>query len=234
MTLPPLPESPIIRVSLDYSEGGALMAGNRFYLGFGSGTPTAPDLASLAATIGTYWNGQIAALVNTGVSLVGVTCQDITTLLGLEGSAVVSYAGIRSGTALPRQVAGNIQFKIARHYRGGKPKIYLPIGVESDLADQSTWSSAFITTVNGNVAAFFAACAAVTETSFTTNQHANVSFYFGFQNLGGGTHRAYSRPLYRNEPPNPTTNLALVDPITGYVLHPELSSQRRRRESTTP
>lgn len=234
MTLPPLPASPVIRCQLVYNEGSGLEAGSRFFLGYSSGTPTAPDLASLATSIATFWNGQIAALTNTGIELVGVNCQDITTLLGLEGSAVVAHPGTRSGTPLPRQVAMNTQFLIARHYRGGKPKMYFPCGVEGDLLDQSTWDPTFITTAHGNVAAFFAACAAVTETSFTTNAHVNVSFYFGFQNFTPPGKRYYARPLYRNEPPNPTTNLALVDPITGYIVRPELSSQRRRRESTTP
>lgn len=225
----PLPDTPCVRVRLVYNDGNGQLAGNRFYLSYSGSAPTAGNCSTLASDIETAWAADIAGLCAAGnYDLTEIDVLDIATDTGLSGQWTGSTASTRSGTALPIQVSTNVEFDIAPRYRGGKPRMYLPGGVEADLQTQATWNSAFIGDVNTGVGDFFAAIHALSIGAMGTLQHVNLSYYKGYNTSSPpwrGPGFKYP-PLYRSA--------ALHDNVSGYACKAMLGSQRRRRSATTP
>lgn len=225
MTVPPLPDVPCVRIHCQWSEGGALQAGSRFYLSYSGSAPSGANCATLAADVGTAWSAHLAAIISNNWTLDEVDVIDIASHSGASGQATPSVVGTRSGTGLPNQVANNVEFDISRRYRGGKPRIFLPGACEADLATQATWSSAFIGDSNAACVAFFAALEALSIGSMGTLAHVNLSYYLGFHNVTNTSGRVRSAPLYRAT--------AIHDTVVGYATKATLGSQRRRRTSVS-
>jgi hypothetical protein len=168
----------------------------------------------------------MAPLTANNYGLVEVDVLDIATNSGLSGNWTGSHSGSRSGTTLPVQCSSNIEFGIARRYRGGKPRMFFPPGVASDTATEAAWGTTFITALGSGVSAFVSAIEALSIGSMGTLQHVNLSYYKGFTNITNSSGRERAVPTYR------TT--ALHDNITGYFAKAVIGSQKRRRTSTTP
>lgn len=226
MTVVPLPDVPCVRVRLIYEPPAGNEAGSRFYLSYSGSAPSGADCTTLAGDVESAWVTNLAPLTPDFWSLNEVDVLDIATDAGLSGQATTAHDGTRSGTDVATQVATNVEFDIARRYRGGKPRMFLPPGVTGDTADSAHWTSAFITAVNTGVAAFFAELEALDIGSMGTLQHVNLSYYKGFHNITNSSGRERAAPLYRDT--------ALHDNIEGYSCKTVMGSQRRRRSSTTP
>lgn len=222
----PLPAVPCVRVRLIYNVNTNLDAGNRFYLSYEGTAPSGATCTTLAADIASAWSTDIAPLVSENSALGEVDVLDIATDSGLSGQWSGDNNGSRSGDFLPDSVAANVEFGIARRYRGGKPRMYLPAGVFTDLHDKSSWSSDFVGELNAGTAAFFAAIEALSVGTLGTLDHVNLSYYKGFTNFTTPSGRERAVPTYRAT--------ALVDPIESYIAKTVIGSQRRRRTSTTP
>lgn len=221
MTVPPLPDVPCIRVRLSYTSVYSTKAGSRFYLSYGGSAPTGANCNTLASDIGSAWATNLAPVVTDHYSLTEVDVIDIATHSGASGSDSTTHAGGRTGVLLPDQVATNVEFDIARRYRGGKPRMFLPPGEQGDLATAATWTTAFVTAVNSGMAAFMAQIEALSIGAVGALAHVNLSFYNGFTNHTSTSGRERAVPTYRST--------ALHDPVTGYACKVELGSQRRRR-----
>lgn len=226
MTTVPLPEIPCVRVRLTYNEGFTGEGGNRFYLSYAGSAPTSANCATLASDVASAWESHIAPLVSTFSALMEVDVLDIASESGTSGTWNGNNVGSRSGSVLPDQVATNVAFQIARRYRGGKPRMFLPPPVAGDISTQSVWSSAFVTAVNSGVTAFFSALEALSIGAIGALAHVNVSYYKGFTNITNSSGRERAVPKYRAA--------ALVEPITGYAAKQLMGSQRRRRTATSP
>jgi hypothetical protein len=226
MTVVPLPASPCVRVRLVYNEGAVGEGGNRFYLSYSGSAPSGANCSSLATSIAGFWVTDLAPVVNPAFTLNEVDVLDITTNSGLSGQWTGSDAGARIGTPLPVQCSTNVEFGIARRYRGGKPRMYLPPANDADKANEASWTAGFITAVNSGVLAFFTAIHGLSVGSMGTLQHVNLSYYKGFTNVTNSSGRERAVPTYR-----PT---ALLDQVVGYSGKTIIGSQKRRRTSTTP
>lgn len=226
MATPPLPESSVVRVRLDYQDTSTLKSGSRFYLGYTGSAPTPGNCATLATDVAGAWAEFLAPLITTNYELVEVDVLDITTDSGNSAIETFSDLGTRSGTSCPNQCANNVEFGIARRYRGGKPRMYLPPGAEGDLQNASQWTSAFLSATQTGVAGFFGYLEGLTIGSMGTLDHVNVSFYQGYRSRTTGGGQTTFAPKYRS--PN-----ALVDPVLSYITKVTVGSQRRRRLSTT-
>lgn len=226
MTTPPLPDVPTLRVRLIYNTQNVQAASNRLYFKYAGSAPSGANCIAIAGDIAAAWETNIAPLVNSSDSLTEVDVLDIATNSGLSGQWTGSNSGSRSGTEPPIQVATNVEFGIARRYRGGKPRMFLPPGVVGDITNGWEWASEFLTEVNTGVAAFFAACNAISVGEVGALAHTNLSYFSGFKNLANSSGRERAVPQYRDT--------ALTDVITGYYAKQVLGSQRRRRTSTTP
>lgn len=226
MTTPPLPASPCVRVALDYTEADGASAGSRFYLSYSGSAPTAANCATLAGDIATAWATDLSPQVQSEYSLTEVDVLDIATLTGHSGTVATSHAGGDGSSSTPQQVATNIEFLIGRRYRGGKPRMYLPPPGRAAYAGENKWSGSFVTATNTAIAAFFTAIEALSIGAIGTLAHVNLSYYDGFTNVTNSSGRIHAAPKYR------TT--ALVDTVVGYSTKALMSSQRRRRQATTP
>lgn len=225
MTVVPLPDVPCVRVRLGFTDNGGTEAGNRFYLSYTGSAPTGANCITLATDIATAYQAHIAPMVYAGTALTEVDVLDIATETGSSGTVSVDYAGGDSGSILPNNVAINVEFDIARRYRGGKPRIFWPTASAAQLASGDKWTSGFIAACNTNTAAFFSAIEALTVGSMGTLQHVNLSYYKGFTNITNSSGRERAAPKYRDT--------ALHDPVLGYATKAVVGSQRRRRTATT-
>ena len=224
MTTPPLPESPVLRVRLDYAQADAALAGNRFYIGYTGSAPTPGNCATLASDVAAAWVSAVADLVYVDYALTEVDVLDITTLTGASGQWTGDNAGGSTGTQIPASAASNCEFGIARRYRGGKPRIYWPAPSASNMLDAGHWTEDFTGIIGSATTAFFAAIAALDIGAMGVLSHVNVSYYDGFTNVTNSSGRTRAAPKYRTA--------ALVEPVESYIPKAEISSQRRRRVAT--
>lgn len=225
MTTPPLPASPCVRVRLDYTSPAGTKGGSRFYIAYSGAAPSAANCVTLATDIANAWETSLANLTTTDWSLSEVDVLDIATVSGNSGVWSGTKNGLLTSPALPDQVASNCEYQIARRYRGGKPRMFIPPANEAQLLNNNSYTSTFAADIATQVSGLFSAIAALSVGSMGSLKHVNLSFYNGFTNVTNSSGRTRAAPKYRAT--------ALVDDVTGYVGKQELGSQRRRRTATT-
>lgn len=225
MTAPPLPASPCLRVRLDYTNTDTFLAGSRFFVSYAGASPTAGNCATIAADIATAWSSNIASLVNGDWSLTEIDVLDIASDTGASGQWTGAEAGTASGDNLAAQCAVNVEYGIARRYRGGKPRMFLPGPTSAQLHDVGHFSPGYLSDVQTGVSGFFAAIAALSVGAVGTLAHVNLSYYKGFTNITNSSGRERAVPTYRSS--------ALVDTIESYAPKAVIGSQRRRRTATS-
>lgn len=215
-----------MRLRLDYSESDNSKGGSRFYLSYAGAAPTAGNCITLAGDVAAAWSTHLAALVNPDWTLTEVDVLDIASISGASGQWTGSNPGTASGgTNLPAQTATNVEFGIARRYRGGKPRMFIPPPTSNFQKDDGNWLASYITAVNTSVAAFFSELEALSIGAVGALAHVNLSYYSGFTNVTNSSGRTRAAPKYRAA--------ALVDTINGYAAKGLIGSQRRRRSATT-
>jgi hypothetical protein len=172
------------------------------------------------------WETYLAAVTPGFFALLEVDVLDIATDSGLSGHWTGSNGGARSGTTIPDNVAVNVEFDIARRYRGGKPRMFLPPGVAGDLNDMAQWGTSFVSDVQSGVDSFFNAVTGLTVGGTVIGNHVNLSYYKGFTNITNSSGRERAVPTYRAT--------AIHDNVEGYAVKAVVGSQRRRRTSSSP
>lgn len=215
-----------MRVRLVYETPSAGEAGSRFYLSYSGSSPSGANCVTLAGDIEAAWLSHMASVTPALWSLNEVDVLDIATDTGLSGQWTGSEAGTRTGASTPQQCAFNLEFGIARRYRGGKPRMFLPPGTDADMVNNNSWDSTFETAVVTAFSAFMSEIEALDIGSMGTLQHVNLSYYKGFTNITNSSGRERAVPTYRAA--------ALLDTIESYIPKTIIGSQRRRRTSTTP
>lgn len=225
MTEPPLPASPCVRVRLNYNDTPGNLLGSRFYLSYSGSAPTSGNCATLATDIANAWDANLSSLVSSQFSLAEVDVLDIATDSGSSGQWTGSNEGTDSSQYIPSNAATNIEFGIARRYRGGKPRMFLPPPGSDKLNTVNDWTAAFLTASNAGIEAFFSDIGDLDIGSMGTLAHVNLSYYKGFTNITNSSGRERAVPTYRDS--------ALLDTINGYFTKATVGSQRRRRVSTS-
>lgn len=226
MTPVPPPASPCVRVRLIYNDAAGNEAGSRFYLSYTGSAPSGANASTLASDVHGAWASHLASLVSSSFALIEVDVLDIATDTGLSGQWTGQENGTDAASILPASAATNVEFNIARRYRGGKPRMFLPPPDNNQLNTQAAWKASFVAAVNTGIAAFFAELEALDIGSMGTLAHVNLSYYQGFKNITNSSGRERAVPQYRTS--------ALLDTVTGYACKTIVGSQKRRRTSTTP
>lgn len=226
MATPPLPDTPCVRCRLIYTQTDSFDAGSRFYLSYSGSAPSGANCATLASDIAAAWASDLAGQFTTNWVLTEVDVLDIASDSGLSGQWTGSHAGSNAGPILTAAAATNVEFGIARRYRGGKPRMFLPAASHNETVDPGHWSSAYVSGLQTAVGTFFSALEALSIGSMGTLQHVNLSYYSGYTNVEIPGRRARSIPTYRST--------ALHDNVTGYFAKALIGSQKRRRAATTP
>lgn len=210
---------------MDYTNTDNSEAGNRFFLSYAGAAPTGGNCITLGDDIAASWLTRLAPYTHEDWALTEVDVLDIASYDGLSGQWTGSNAGTYSGNAVPSNCAMNVEFDIARRYRGGKPRIFWPPPGFNSLLDSAHWDSTILGDINTATAAFFTDIAALTIGAVGTLAHVNLSYYQGFTNVTNSSGRTRAAPKYRP--------VALLDSVDGYAAKAVVGSQRRRRTATT-
>ena len=215
------PAASTVRIKLKHSQIGDLDVLDRFYMTYSGTAPTATLLATFATAVSTQWDSHLQSLASTDVALTEVVVDDLGTLSGASGIWTGTGTGTRSGTTNGAQVAVLLNFHVARRYRGGKPRVYLPYGTNSDLVNPQQWGSTFLTAMGSGWSGFITGIIGAVWTGGGTLAQANVSYYQGFASYQNPvTKRWHNLSTPRTTP--------LVEAITSVSVNPLLGSQRRR------
>lgn len=222
--MPPLPAAgPAIRVSHKWTMQEDTDVQSRIYLSYAGTAPTNANMATFANALATAYGTDLKPLATGTAILVEISCEDLSSLSGAVGVWTGSVAGTRSGGGLPANVATLLNFQIARRYRGGKPRVYLPFGTDTDLNDQQTWSPSFVSAVNSGWSSYITAASAAPWSGASAIAQANVSYYSG--------HTAYQNPItlrwYNLNTPRAAGDV-VIDPIIGHTCNSKYGTQRRR------
>lgn len=220
--MPALPSVPkVVKVVLQQALLGATRdLINRFFIQYTGTAPTNSQLDTFAQAVTTSWGTNVVPLANADCSLETVSCEDLTSPTSAVGSSSLGSTGTRSGGANGAAMCVVMQEKMARRYRGGHPRVYLPWGSDSDLESANTWGTAFTASAEAAWINFIDDILAAGWTGAGTLSAVNVSYYAGFTNVTSPSGRARPKPTLRGTP--------VVDAITSYAMNPLVGSQRRR------
>ena len=141
--LPPVPG--VLRVAYEGTVSGRNWA-NVLHYGYTGAMPSELVLDVFNADLGTSWAAQMSPLQHPDVSLTNIKTTDLSAggaqaSGNLEGPIV----GTRTGNPLPAQCAALVTYTTVQRWRGGHPRSYLLIGVDTDLDDANAWTSTFVT-----------------------------------------------------------------------------------------
>jgi hypothetical protein len=179
----------------------------------------------LATDITTAWVNNLQGLTSNQFGLAEVDVQDIASLTGASGQFAQTNTGSNAGGYLFAGAAVNVEFLIARRYRGGKPRMFHPPMSIAETANPSHWNAAHIASFNAAISGFFAAIEALSVGAVGALAHVNLSYYKGFTNIANSSGRERAVPTYRAA--------ALLDSVEGYNTKAVIGSQKRRRVATT-
>ena len=220
--MPPLP--PVyntLDVSLQFTDGDALTASSHVFLNYTGGPPAAADCITFGNDVATSFDGSINLALSDQVALVGVIVTDLSMPSGARGEAVVNLPGHNASPLLTNGACFNIAAKINRRYRGGKPKVFIPGVMASQVANGVTLDPVSQSGMTTSWNDFIAELGGKVLPTFTTGASVNISYYSGFT--------AVQNPLTKRWRNVPTLRgVPLVDPIDTWVCQSVLGSQRRR------
>lgn len=186
---------------------------------------TAPDNAACAAlATSAYASGvtNLVPLLGTESSLHGVDFTDLSTPSSGTGQHIANTTGTRSGSDTPAGACALMNIQIPRRYRGGKPRVYWPIGTASDLDTPTGWLSGSVTAFLSGTAQYIDDIIALTQSGTIMGSLVNISQYSGFT--------AVTNPITgrTEDVPTPRTSAIPPDVFTGITINPRVGSQRRR------
>ena len=221
--MPALPIVPgVLKVGLKFADGTDPLTTVGLHFRYTGGPPSGADCAAIAAAIDTAAEANLVALCTTNILYTGSTVADVGTLDGANGETTVAIDGSLAGEANNTAQAALINHKIARHYRGGRPRSYTPFGGHANWANTSSWTPEFQTLVNAAWAAFISAVSAITEGSTILGVFASVSYYSG-PNTSIPPWRGPGHPY-----PPKLRDTPHVDNVVSSALALKFSQQRRR------
>lgn len=221
--MPALPTvTKTIKVQLGFLLNPGL-SGSRFFINYTGGPPTAADLATYAEDVSGAWNSHLKTYQTTGWSLQNVVCTDLDSSTGARGEWTGDIAGTDDGGDPSAGICTVIDFVILNRYRGGKPRIYLPIGTPNWNENAQTWTDAFVTDVNTGWDNFISELEGIELSSFSANAQVNVPYYKGYNT---------STPPWRGPgfkyPPKLQSSPVTPEVIQSVSTRQRIGSQRRR------
>lgn len=221
--MPPLPDvDKVCKVVLHYSISSDVVNQTRLYFRYSGTAGTVAQMSAWADQIATVFIPQCALLMHPQVGLTAVDTVDLSTTSSPAGHTDVAIPGTRTGGPLPGGTAFLVNYLLARRYRGGKPRSYLPFGTDTDVQSAQKWTAAFLSTAGGDWQTFLARVTSEgIPSSFSSVVHCNVSYYEGWEPAETTSGRPFAKPKLRPTP--------RVDDITGQLADPSFGSQRRRQ-----
>ena len=221
--MPPLAAVPnVLRADFPFTYGEDVHALNRVFISYTGTAPTDATCTTLAGDLGVDWATEFAPYSTDQVTYEGCTLTDLSSSTAGQGTYANAVDGSLAVEPLGASTAFLGSMKIARRYRGGKPRTYLPIGGAGKLQDAQTWTSAFVADIQAALNQIIADIAVTSSGGCALGNLVNVSYYEGFVSSQNPiTLRWRTIPKQRTAGP-------LVDPVTSWVAETRIGSQRRR------
>lgn len=220
--MPALPDvASVLRIDHGFTIGEDSEALVRNYWSYAGTAPTAGELDTLAAAIGSAYGSELKSLVTDDTTLESVVITDLTSNSAARGTAAPGVAGTLGSTLLAANTCMVNTLEIVRRYRGGHPREYWRAGEPSSLQDAQTWTTGFLGDWTTAYDTFVGAVVAAVWSGGGTFEKCNVSYYEGFA--------SFQNPItkrYRNVP-TPRV-VPLVDPITSVISRVKIGTQKRR------
>lgn len=221
--MPPLPAAgSVLRCQLRWNDASDVDVTSTMFFAYTGTSPNAAACNDLANELVNLVGGHNGLWTPT-TALIGCQVTDLSSDTGGQGQATVSYVGNRTGEDLAGGTCICASYQIGRRYRGGKPRNYFPWGSATALVSRQTWDPTFVAACVAGIASFVSGFIGYSSGGTTVSSHSNVSYYSGFTVEGGtGGKRARNVSTPRAVP--------MVNAITGIVVNPSPSSQRRRNK----
>lgn len=141
------------------------------------GPPSASVCAALAADFQAAQISQFSSVTHTTNGFEPCTVTDISSTSGAQGTGGTQQGGAMTGSYNVAQTALVMNHHIARRYRGGKPRTYLPVGNQASLLTPGQWSASFCTSIATKWANFITSCLAATSGGVSVTSFVSVSYY---------------------------------------------------------
>ena len=222
-----LPDAKTLKIVVATSDADGHIDMNRFFLEYAGSAPTSAELAVMATAAVASVNTNLMPLCRVGSTSAGVVITDLTSDTSAQGEFTDGVAGSLGGGTIPASASLVVAQTTARRFRGGHSRVYLPVGDDTKLNDDSDWTSAFVTAVTDAWSGIVADTAGGAWAGAGTITAVMASFFLGFTNEVYG-----SPPKYRRVPTPRAT--AVNYPIVEYVGRAAIGSQRRRIRSYVP
>jgi hypothetical protein len=202
--LPPI--SGALKVQLGWGVDDETASITVMHLAYTGGPPSSGNCATMAAAIRADQVTRFTALLNASSGITSCRVLDLSSDMGGEGESGGFDSGTRTGDNLAAATAIVVSKHIARHYRGGHPRSYLPLGSATDL-DSGLWDGGFADTVNTAWTDFVSDCTS-DGTGCAITGEIQVSY------VSGGARR----------------DTPQKDTILSYTTDVKVGSQRRRNK----
>lgn len=220
--MPALPVvAKVVRVDFHMEETDSPNMQNRWFFNY-SGTLSPTDAITWVANLRAAYGAHMGLHMSNQVT---VFKTQLTDLSSASAAQVVDDTTAAFGAGTTADIAGLsavIQFKIARRYRGGHPRIYLPGVRTGDVINLNELAPALVSNLITDLGAFITAVTTGQPAAIGTIQQVNVSYFLGFENITLPSGRVKSVPKLRATP--------VTDVVTGYGINPVIGMQRRRLE----
>lgn len=205
--LPPV--ASVVKCNLNWQIDNNLKAESIFYFSYTGSAPSTAACIAIAATVQGAAATDMKALLNSSNAIGQAVILDLATSSGASGAGGTTETGTRSGAGNVASACMVINHSIARRYRGGKPRTYIPAGVDGDLNSGGTWTSAFQTACGTDFGNFITNALTASSGGCSLSEHVNVSYYHA--------------GVLRSTP--------VVDVITASTPRARIGSQRRRMKT---
>jgi hypothetical protein len=222
--MPALPAvARVVRVDVAFSIPGDNNAEFRKFLQY-TGVLTAGDAQTWVSAIHAAFNTRMAGQLYTGCTLKQTTLTDLSSSSAAQAFDATPHAMANANTSLPSGLAMVIKARIARRYRGGHPKTYLPGVPNALLVGGNQWSAAGMAGIIAAWNLWISDCLTSVPIAAAPATEVNVSYYEGF--VATPTPSGRYRNIPRLRPGGP-----VVDVILGHAINSTAASQRRRNET---
>lgn len=222
--LPPAPLTLLVINQLTYSTDPDVIT--RFHFKYTGSAPTNTDMTTVASGAFTAWSNRFTTNMHPNVSLILTRVVDLSSPSGAQGQHTGANPGTATGGPLPANTAVLVNHTIQRRYRGGKPRNFLPLGVDTDLQDSQHWKAGSVSSFQGSFDSYVGQVSGLTWAGGTISGLVNVSYYQGFTPATDPvTGRTRDIPKLRSGGP-------VIDAITASKVNTFVGTQRRRIRGT--
>lgn len=220
--MPALPNtpSPVVRISCKWTGGNAAF-GARFFMGYSGSLPNNADLNTFATAVSSSYSSQMAPHISAEWVLVELDIREMSSSTGASGLWTGTIAGTQTGSPVAANTCQLMLFSTARHYRGGKPRIYLPAGGTAAIFDEISWTAAQQTAMNASWTGWMSGIIAAAWSGTSNMQQVMVGYY-------SGVYPPVTLPSGRVKQANKPLATPVVTPISGHNLRLRYGTQRRR------